>query len=391
MFCFILQDLLSTVNKPEWPAAELLLSLLGKLLVQNFSNKNVDMSLRVVSLEYLGVVAARLRRDAVTSQLRTDTIDQLLKQVREDTNNDSAEETKPKKHKKKKKGGDKENEKENNPEDRIQVCFFYRSSRDQTNGWRYLKRCYSLLQHLQSLLLDYLAVSSPSDPALLHARHFYVAQWYMEASSDITRKTSNNTGGDAPQTDEPKKKKSSKSKRKRRHSSSEDSSSSSSSSSSDEDEETNKQEHNNSGATNNADNESALLVDKRKKFLLTRISPFPEAAPGTRTQVLTTPLDAESAELITRFLASKRTFSQSFDSYLKHILNVSSPPQNCYSIVFDLITLINAGLDGASGCSSDEGHEVPNSNCGIRSRCIGTEKYANGCTSFIPGPEYGRA
>ena len=113
MFCFILQDLLSTVNKPEWPAAELLLSLLGKLLVQNFSNKNVDMSLRVVSLEYLGVVAARLRRDAVTSQLRTDTIDQLLKQVREDTNNDSAEETKPKKHKKKKKGGDKENEKEN--------------------------------------------------------------------------------------------------------------------------------------------------------------------------------------------------------------------------------------------------------------------------------------
>jgi len=179
LFENFVQDLLSTVNKPEWPAAELLLSLLGKLLVQNFSNKNVDMSLRVVSLEYLGVVAARLRRDAVTSQLRTDTIDQLLKQVREDTNNDSAEETKPKKHKKKKKGGDKENEKENNPEDRIQL--------------------------LQSLLLDYLAVSSPSDPALLHARHFYVAQWYMEASSDITRKTSNNTGGDAPQSDEPKK------------------------------------------------------------------------------------------------------------------------------------------------------------------------------------------
>jgi hypothetical protein len=110
------------------------------------------MSLRVVSLEYLGVVAARLRRDAVTSQLRTDTIDQLLKQVREDTNNDSAEETKPKKHKKKKKGGDKENEKENNPEDRIQVCFFYRSSYEQTNVSRYLRclcffSCYSSCSH----------------------------------------------------------------------------------------------------------------------------------------------------------------------------------------------------------------------------------------------------
>ena len=30
-------DLLSTLNKPEWPAAELLLSLLGKLLVSKTS------------------------------------------------------------------------------------------------------------------------------------------------------------------------------------------------------------------------------------------------------------------------------------------------------------------------------------------------------------------
>jgi cohesin loading factor subunit SCC2 len=29
-------DLLSAVNKPEWPAAELLLSLLGRLLVCSF-------------------------------------------------------------------------------------------------------------------------------------------------------------------------------------------------------------------------------------------------------------------------------------------------------------------------------------------------------------------
>lgn len=123
MCCFQKQDLLSTVNKPEWPAAELLLSLLGKLLVRNFSNKNADMSLRVVSLEYLGVVAARLRRDAVTSQLRTDTIDQLLKQIRDDASNDSNDETKSKKHKKKKKSGEKNPEKDNIEEDRIQVII----------------------------------------------------------------------------------------------------------------------------------------------------------------------------------------------------------------------------------------------------------------------------
>lgn len=125
---------MSTVNKPEWPAAELLLSLLGKLLVQNFSNKNVDVLLRVASLEYLGVVAARLRKDAVSSQHKTDTIDQLLKQVREDEANNSVEEFKSKKHKKKKKSGDKDHEKENLPADKTEVrciikCFYYRGLR----------------------------------------------------------------------------------------------------------------------------------------------------------------------------------------------------------------------------------------------------------------------
>lgn len=36
LFENFVQDLLTTVNKPEWPAAELLLSLLGTLLVSFF-------------------------------------------------------------------------------------------------------------------------------------------------------------------------------------------------------------------------------------------------------------------------------------------------------------------------------------------------------------------
>ena len=80
------------------------------------------MSLRLASLEYLGVVAARLRRDAVSSQLRTDTIDQLLEQVRDDAPlNNLIEESKSKKSKKKKKSGDRDQEKEANTEDRVQV------------------------------------------------------------------------------------------------------------------------------------------------------------------------------------------------------------------------------------------------------------------------------
>lgn len=42
-------DLLATVNKPEWPAAELLLSLLGRLLVSvDFCNKDSFQLLSVL-------------------------------------------------------------------------------------------------------------------------------------------------------------------------------------------------------------------------------------------------------------------------------------------------------------------------------------------------------
>lgn len=325
LFENFVHDLLSTVNKPEWPAAELLLSLLGTLLVQNFSNKNMDVPLRVTSLEYLGVVAARLRKDAVTSQLRTDTIDQLLKQVREDeaANNPNAEDYKSKKHKKKKKkkrresGEDKEEGGDgdgNGPEDVTQV--------------------------LQTLLLDYLAVNSQCDPAVLHARHFYIAQWYMDASKrsgtassvEPTSKSADHEAQPTPSKSPAKKKSKKKKKRRTISSGSSDSESSASSSSSeDEDEEDGNSRkpdaadpanHNNNGGSSLAMD----LAERRKKFLLAKINPFPEAAPGTRTQVLTTPLDAESAELIARFLASKRPFSQSFETYLMHILKVLTEP-----------------------------------------------------------------
>lgn len=106
LFENFVHDLLSTVNKPEWPAAELLLSLLGRLLVSRilhsrslpalhpavkalssvlqvhqFSNKQTEMALRVASLDYLGTVASRLRKDAVTVNVDQKSIDRILRGV----------------------------------------------------------------------------------------------------------------------------------------------------------------------------------------------------------------------------------------------------------------------------------------------------------------------
>ena len=62
------------------------------------------------------------------------------------------------------------------------------------------------------------------------------------------------------------------------------------------------------------------LIEIRKQFLVGKIRPFQDSVgAGNRTQVLQTYIDYESAELISRYLASKRPFSQSFDRYLQRV------------------------------------------------------------------------
>ncbi|XP_032062792.1 nipped-B-like protein isoform X1 [Aythya fuligula] len=130
LFENFIQDLLSTVNKPEWPAAELLLSLLGRLLVHQFSNKSTEMALRVASLDYLGTVAARLRKDAVTSKMDQGPIARILKQVS---------------------GGEDE------------------------------------IQQLQKALLDYLDENTETDASLVFSRKFYIAQWFRDTTMETEK------------------------------------------------------------------------------------------------------------------------------------------------------------------------------------------------------------
>ncbi|XP_061192495.1 nipped-B-like protein isoform X1 [Saccostrea echinata] len=143
MFENFVQDLLSTVNKPEWPSSELLLSLLGKILVKQFSNKSVDMSLRVASLDYLGIVASRLRKDAVSSHDNQESIDEIVTKV---TSKDSDDEE---------------------GHDTAETSVSGSEAEDQT-------------QILQKSMLDYLAYNSQSEPAYWYAHLFYIAQWYRD-------------------------------------------------------------------------------------------------------------------------------------------------------------------------------------------------------------------
>eukprot|EP00066_Takifugu_rubripes_P024592 XP_011613858.1 PREDICTED: nipped-B-like protein isoform X2 [Takifugu rubripes] len=145
LFENFVQDLLSTVNKPEWPAAELLLSLLGRLLVHQFSNKQTEMALRVASLDYLGTVAARLRKDAVTSKMDQRSIDRILQQS---------------------------------------------PGNDET-------------QQLQKALLDYLEDSADTDASLVFARKFYIAQWFRDTTTEAEKSMRNQNQKDDDSSDGP--------------------------------------------------------------------------------------------------------------------------------------------------------------------------------------------
>ncbi|VDM70639.1 unnamed protein product, partial [Strongylus vulgaris] len=59
--------MLTAFNKPEFPAAEMFLQVVGNLLVKNCRNKSADINIRTVSLEYLGLITSRLRSSMIWS------------------------------------------------------------------------------------------------------------------------------------------------------------------------------------------------------------------------------------------------------------------------------------------------------------------------------------
>ncbi|KAL6647205.1 hypothetical protein ACP70R_014642 [Stipagrostis hirtigluma subsp. patula] len=62
----LVQDLLTILNLPEYPAAASILEVLCVLLLQNAGLKSKDTSARCFAIDLLGGIASRLKRDSVT-------------------------------------------------------------------------------------------------------------------------------------------------------------------------------------------------------------------------------------------------------------------------------------------------------------------------------------
>lgn len=66
------------------------------------------------------------------------------------------------------------------------------------------------------------------------------------------------------------------------------------------------------------------LVEGRRQLLLTKVAPFGETGGRVVIRTLQTYLEYDHAELLCKYLASKRSCSRSFNVYLKQIIRVLS-------------------------------------------------------------------
>lgn len=153
-------------------------------------------------------------------------------------------------------------------------------------------------EFLQRVLLDYLAINGQKDQAWNCARHFYITQWYRDMVVQ-------------PKSPSPTKKPKKSKKRYKDDSTEEESDAD------DDSDKESKAEKKLTSAVISA--ERFKTIERRKHFFLEKIRPFRYQG-GTQVQVMQSYIDYSGAELISQYLASKRSFSQSFDRYLRKIL-----------------------------------------------------------------------
>jgi cohesin loading factor subunit SCC2 len=144
IFDNFIQDLLITVNKPEWPASELILNMLGVILVNQINYEQNDVASRVNSLEYLGQIVSTLRKDALETHKNPDKLKNVFKKIVSS------------------------NEK-----------LLLLNYEKEINFDNKIKNAEIILE-LQKTLISYLDSLEINDTSIQYSKRFFIAQWLKE-------------------------------------------------------------------------------------------------------------------------------------------------------------------------------------------------------------------
>lgn len=186
LFDDIVTDLITCVNRPEWPAAEMMVEILGRLLSEYFTTKAIDSNLRVGALDSLGAVAKKLRNDQIqaaenlTSGHLDTLINGIIGNLKSLLNNQRMEIYEIGQQWK-----DIMAAKEIDSQDfQKQMNQWQESSMGQNSQYsnnrltnfrnQYLQ---DLICHLQTILIQHLAYHSASDSSLSYSINFNLGRW----------------------------------------------------------------------------------------------------------------------------------------------------------------------------------------------------------------------
>ncbi|KFD48385.1 LOW QUALITY PROTEIN: hypothetical protein M513_10737, partial [Trichuris suis] len=149
LFEDFIKDLLEALNRPEWPSAELLLKLLATVLVKHFANKQNEITMRVASLDYLGMIAASIRRDSMLAVQDAKMVNEMVARLSRDKLTDPFE-------------------------------VFTRPSGVDDEGT-------VTVLILQKALNFYLANLSNRNNSIEIARRSHIAQWFRDVTNDLEK------------------------------------------------------------------------------------------------------------------------------------------------------------------------------------------------------------
>ncbi|XP_019855038.1 PREDICTED: nipped-B-like protein isoform X1 [Amphimedon queenslandica] len=152
LFDNFVQDLLTTLSLPEWPASESLLMLLGMQLIQASSDRSNELQLRLTSLEHLGSIASRLRKDSISS------IDESSHEMLIDILSEI-----------------------------MQKKLDGISPLPSPTGLNRMDAFSENARHLQKTLIAYLTHKTQSDPSSAYAKGFYVGLWLHDNQNELER------------------------------------------------------------------------------------------------------------------------------------------------------------------------------------------------------------
>lgn len=178
---------------------------------------------------------------------------------------------------------------------------------------------------MQKILLDFLAVNAQEDNLVWdYARHFYLTQWYK----DVIERKKKIAEGDKTYAS---RKKLPKRKKKSKLDGSDGDADSSETDNDDDDDNDDKSKAKANVTDQELNLEIFRLLENRKTYFLSKTTPYASGTnnAGTDTTAVNdikTYIDYSNAHLIAQYLASKRMFSKSFDSYLHKIVLVVWEP-----------------------------------------------------------------